>query len=73
MSAPNENEIDIGAMPLDQLNGLKQQLETEIGRLTNNFANLKEAQVRLLDSKQAQFTSYVAQYVLNSCPQSSHT
>jgi hypothetical protein len=53
MSAPNENEIDIGAMPLDQLNGLKQQLETESGGLTNNFANLKEAQVRFLDSKQS--------------------
>ena len=43
-------QIDLGAMPIDQLNSLKQQLEEEQQALRNNFISLREAQHRFRGS-----------------------
>ena len=43
-------QIDLGALPIDQLNQLKQQLEGEQESLRNNFISLREAQNRFRGS-----------------------
>jgi prefoldin subunit 5 len=43
-------QINLGAIPIDQLNGLKQQLEEEVQQLSRNYASLREAQVRFQES-----------------------
>ena len=49
----SDQQIDLGALPLDQLSSLKQQLEEEQQSLSNNFINLREAQHRFRGSLSA--------------------
>ncbi|TPX30961.1 hypothetical protein SmJEL517_g05603 [Synchytrium microbalum] len=48
----NENggQIDIGQLPVHQLQAIKTQMEQEIQMLTNSFAQLRQAQAKFTES-----------------------
>ena len=46
-------EINLGTLPLEQLNQLKEQLESETQELTQNYAGLMNAQSRFAESKRS--------------------
>ncbi|DBA01867.1 TPA: hypothetical protein N0F65_006015 [Lagenidium giganteum] len=46
-------ELNLMDLPIEQLNGLKSQLESELKQLTASFGGLREAQSRFIESKEA--------------------
>eukprot|EP00937_MAST-01D_sp_MAST-1D-sp2_P004267 g4267.t1 len=51
--AGQEREINLATLPMEQLNQLKQQLEQEVGALTQNYTGLLAAQRRFQESKKS--------------------
>jgi hypothetical protein len=50
-----QQTINIGTLPIEQLNGLREQLQEEDRFLTNSYSQLRVAQVLFLGFKELSF------------------